>query len=43
MHTFFKSYIFCFLGHSVGRYVFELFAGETILKKKPSVNQGEAD
>ena len=24
----FKGYIFCFLGHSVGRYVFELFAHE---------------
>ena len=33
----FKGYIFCFLGHSVGRYVFELFAFETNLKKKHSV------
>ena len=33
----FKGYIFCFLGHSVGRYVFELFARETNLEKKRSV------
>ena len=33
----FKGYIFCFLGHSVGRYVFELFAHETNLKKKRNV------
>ena len=29
----FKDYIFCFLGHSVGRYVFESFAPETNLRK----------
>jgi hypothetical protein len=34
----FKGYIF-FLGHSVGRYVFELFACETNLKKKRSVSK----
>ena len=34
----FKGYIFCFLGHSVGRYIFELFARETNLKKKHSVS-----
>ena len=33
----FKGYIFCFLVHSVDRYVFELFARETNLKKKHSV------
>ena len=33
----FKGYIFCFLGHSVGRYIFELFARETKLQKKRSV------
>ena len=33
----FKVYIFCFLEHSVGRYIFELFAHETNLKKKRSV------
>jgi hypothetical protein len=32
-----KGYIFCFLGYSVGQYVFELFARETNLKKKHSV------
>ena len=35
----FKGYIFCFLGHSVGGYVFELFAHETNLKKKHSVSR----
>ena len=35
----FKGYIFCFLVHSVGGYVFELFARETNLKKKRSVKQ----
>ena len=34
----FKTYIFCFLEHSFGRYIFELFARETNLKKKRSVN-----
>ena len=33
----FKGYIFCFLGHLVGRYIFELNAGETNLMKKRSV------
>ena len=33
----FKGYIFCFLGHSVRRYVFELFVCKTNLKKKCSV------
>ena len=33
----FKGYIFCFLGVSIGRYVFEQFARETNLKKKRSV------
>jgi hypothetical protein len=33
----FKGYIFCFLGDSVGRYIFEQFAHETNLKKKRSV------
>jgi hypothetical protein len=37
----FKGYIFGFLGHSVGRYVFKLFARETNLKKKRSVRQCE--
>ena len=35
----FKAYIFCFLGHSVGRYIFELFTRETNLKKKHSVSK----
>ena len=35
--NFFKGYIVCFMDHSVGRYVFELFARETNLKKKRSV------
>ena len=39
----FKGYtFFCFLSHSVGRYVFELFASETNLKKKQSVRPNEA-
>ncbi len=33
----FKGYIFCFVGVSIGRYVFEQFARETNLKKKRSV------
>ena len=33
----FKGYIFCFLGLSIGWYVFEQFARETNLKKKRSV------
>ena len=33
----FKGYIFCFLGHLVGRYIFELSAHETNLMKKRSV------
>ena len=33
----FKGYIFCFLGDSVGRCIFEQFARETNLKKKRSV------
>ena len=33
----FKGYIFCFLGVSIGRYVFEQFVRETNLKKKRSV------
>ena len=33
----FKGYIFCFLGHLVGRYIFELSARETNLMKKRSV------
>ena len=33
----FKGYIFCFLGHLVGRYIFELSARETNLMKKCSV------
>ena len=35
----FKGYIFCFLGHSVSKYIFELFARETNLKKKRSVRE----
>ena len=35
----FKGYIFCFLGHFVGRYVFELSAHETNLMKMRSVTQ----
>ena len=35
----FKGYIFCFLGHLVGRCIFELSARETNLMKKRSVNQ----
>ena len=34
----FKGYIFCFLVHSDGRYIFELSARETNLMKKRSVN-----
>ena len=34
----FKGYMFCFLGDSFGRYIFELFARETNLKKKRSVH-----
>ena len=34
----FKGYILCFLGNSFGQYVFKLFAYETNLKKKRSVN-----
>ena len=34
----FKGYIFCFLGDSVGRCIFEQFARETNLKKKRSVS-----
>ena len=34
----FKGYIFCFLGHLVGRYIFELSARETNLIKKRSVS-----
>ena len=37
----FKCYIFCFLGYSVGRYVFESFAPETNLTKKRSVSKLE--
>jgi hypothetical protein len=33
----FKGYIFCFLGHLVGRYIFDLSAHETNLMKKRSV------
>jgi hypothetical protein len=33
----FKGYMFCFLDHSVGQYIFKLFARETNLKKKRSV------
>ena len=33
----FQGYIFCFLGDSFGRYVFEQYARETNLKKKRSV------
>ena len=33
----FKGYIFCFLGHLVGRYIFELSTRETNLMKKRSV------
>ena len=33
----FKGYIFCFLGHLVGRYIFELSARETNLMKKRTV------
>ena len=33
----FKGLIFGFLGHSVGRYIFELFDRETKLQKKRSV------
>ena len=33
----FKGYIFCFLGHLYGRYIFELSARETNLMKKRSV------
>ena len=35
---FFKGYIFCFLCHLVGRYIFELSAHETNLMKKRSVS-----
>ena len=34
----FKGYIFCFLGHLVGRYIFELSGRETNLMKKRSVH-----
>ena len=34
----FKGYIFYFLGHLVGRYIFELTTHETNLMKKRSVN-----
>ena len=33
----FKGYIFCFLGHLLGRYIFELSTHETNLMKKRSV------
>ena len=33
-----RATFFCFLGHSIGRYVFELFASETNLTKKRSVS-----
>ena len=33
----FKGYIFCFLGHLVGRYIFGLSTRETNLMKKCSV------
>ena len=33
----FKGYIFCFLGHTIGWYIFELFVCETNLKKKYTV------
>ena len=32
-----KGFIFCFLGYSVGRHIFELIACETNLKKKRCV------
>jgi hypothetical protein len=34
----FKGYIVCFLGDSIGQYIFEQFAHETNLKKKRSVS-----
>jgi hypothetical protein len=37
----FKGYIFCFLGHLVGLYIFELSARETNLMKKRSVKCDE--
>ena len=37
----FKGYIFCFLGHLVGRYIFELPTRETNLMKKRSVSMLE--
>ena len=39
----FNGYIFCFLGHLVGGYIFELFARETNLKKKRNVIQSESN
>ena len=36
----FKGYIFCFLSHLVGGYLFEQFAFETNLKKKRSMSLG---
>ena len=35
----FKGYIFCFLGHLVGRYIFGLSTRETNLMKKRTVSQ----
>ena len=34
----FKGYIFCFLGHLVGRYIFGLSTHETNLMKKRTVS-----
>ena len=39
----FKGYIFCFLGHLVGGQRFELFARETNVKKKSSVQVHESN
>ena len=41
VHKLFKGYIFCFLVHSDGRYIFELSARETNLMKKRSVRLWE--
>jgi hypothetical protein len=35
--NFFNGYILCFLGHSVGGKLFDLFAHEINLKKQSSV------
>ena len=43
LSRFIDLYMFCFLGDSLGRYIFELFARETNLKKKHFVCSSTVD